>query len=176
MIDRSGESNAISIPYDEQQEAITHTTDGLKFVVKVGGPDSSEEDFQVIREIEENEIKKAIKSSDVKYLDRVKLTSRHFVSKEHEIIEIVTNYLFNTEPKKENEEMTEEFYLSPIQLALKYNSLEWLDFIIQKSKIKIEENHTEFILDVFWDLILFCVNIFIYFLIYFFMVNFKIIF
>ena len=157
-------------PFEALPELIMNTS-GLEIEIECGNLSSSENEDQFILEIDVNQIKKAIKYRDIEYLEKIKTTADQFVAKDHEINQILTENLLAEkslleESLSDSMNAEEEFYLSPIQLALKFDSLKWLDYIIERIRAKeSEENlkNIQSVLDIPLSLVLFCVNFFNYF-------------
>ena len=158
-------------PFEALPELIMNTS-GLEIEIECGNLSSSENEDQFILEIDVNQIKKAIKYRDIEYLEKIKTTADQFVAKDHEINQILTENLLAEkslleESLSDSMNAEEEFYLSPIQLALKFDSLKWLDYIIERIRAKESEenlkNIQSSVLGIPLSLVLFCVIFFNYF-------------
>ena len=158
-------------PFEALPELIMNTS-GLEIEIECGNLSSLENEDQFILEIDVNQIKKAIKYRDIEYLEKIKTTADQFVAKDHEINQILTENLLAEkslleESLSDSMNAEEEFYLSPIQLALKFDSLKWLDYIIERIRAKESEenlkNIQSSVLGIPLSLVLFCVNFFNYF-------------
>ena len=158
-------------PFEALPELIMNTS-GLEIEIECGNLSSLENEDQFILEIDVNQIKKAIKYRDIEYLEKIKTTADQFVAKDHEINQILTENLLAEkslleESLSDSMNAEEEFYLSPIQLALKFDSLKWLDYIIERIRAKESEenlkNIQSSVLGIPLSLVLFCVIFFNYF-------------